>query len=300
MPAKLSADTKDALARDLPQSRSARATLLEALARYGTDRTRTRFVTHRNAVARLFFSLLDKRKAHAVVTAAGTRLRRSSSFAIALPARLRVATAAPSKGSQCKLEVRAAFLVCGSLAAGRGYHLEFVLGDRPRADRLALVLRRFGRAPKRTVRKRRHVLYYKDFDAIADVLGSIGAYAAVLHLSDVRALRETKNRIHRLVNTETANVERAAAAGAAHQRTIRYLESAFGLANLSVPLRETAELRLAHPDETLAELGARCNPPVGKPTLASRLAALASLARRLQRGRARREQRGRSSAKRIG
>ena len=134
------------------------------------------------------------------------------------------------------------------------------------------------------MRKQRVVLYYKDFDAIGDVLTTIGAFAAVLHLEDVRALRETKNRIHRLVNTEAANLERAAEAAAAQQRTIRYIASAYGIQNLTPALREIAELRLAHPEETLTELGRRCNPPIGKPTVNSRLTSLARLARRLKAG----------------
>jgi hypothetical protein len=300
MPANLSADTKDALARDVPADPSARAILLAALALYGADASKNQFVARRNAVARLFLSLRDKRQAHRVSMRPGTRFRHNPAFAIALPLR-RSRPPVPVRRAQRRLEARAAFLVCGSLASGvRGYHLEFVLPERALAGRLRQVLRQLGHDPKHMLRKRRHVLYYKDFDAIADVLGSIGAYAAVLHLSDVRALRETKNRIHRLVNTEAANLVRAAAAGAAHQRTIRYLESAFGLQNLTAAQREAADLRMAHPDETLAELGSRCSPPIGKPALASRLAALGRLARKLRRGHSRpREQRGRSGMKRI-
>ncbi len=183
------------------------------------------------------------------------------------------------------MEIRAAFLASGSLAAGsHGYHLEFVLPSSEAADRLVWMLRSTGRAPKRTVRKRRQVLYFKDFEAIVDVLTVIGAFGAVLRLEDVRAFRETKNRIHRLVNTEAANLERVAAAAATQRRVIEYLASAYGLPQLSPPLREIAELRLAHPDESLAELGARCNPSISKPTVSSRLASLARLAGKLRAG----------------
>ena len=123
-----------------------------------------------------------------------------------------------------------------------------------------------------------------EFDAIVEVLTLIGAFAAVLRLEDVRALRETKNRIHRLVNTEAANLERTAMAAAAQRRVITYLENAYGLRRLSAPLREIAELRLAHPDESLAELGRRCNPQISKPTASGRLAALARLAERVRHG----------------
>ncbi len=45
---------------------------------------------------------------------------------------------------------------------------------------------------------------------------------------------------------------------------IAYLADAYGLRNLSPALREAAQLRLAHPDETLAELGRRASPPSEK------------------------------------
>ena len=283
----ISADTKDALTRDVPKATHCRSALITGLALYGANNTRSVFITHRNSIARLFWSLLDDRKSHPIESRAATRLARLPTFAIALPDALRALPPKPALKCDRLMEIRAAFLACGSLAAGaHGYHLEFVLPARDLADRLVWMLRSTGRAPKRTVRKKRDVLYYKDFEAIVDVLTIMGAFAAVLHLEDVRALRETKNRIHRLVNTEAANLERAAAAAAAQRRIIEYVENAFGLSELLPPLREIAELRLAHPDESLAELGARCNPPIAKPTVSSRLSALGRLAARLRSGRA--------------
>jgi hypothetical protein len=181
------------------------------------------------------------------------------------------------------MEARAAFLACGSLSAGaQGYHLEFVLPEPAQATRLTWILRAVADAPKTMQRKTRTVLYYKDFEAIVGLLTIIGAHGAVLHLEDVHALKETKNRIHRLVNTEAANLERAAAAAAGQRETIEFLSSAYGLQHLSPALREIAQLRLRYPDESLSELGRRCNPPIAKPTVNSRLMALARLAKRLQ------------------
>jgi len=277
----ISADTKDALAREVPDAAHCRQALLAGLALYGAP-TGLEFVTHRNAIARLFFTLLDVRKSHSIETREATRLKRLPTFAIALPERLRGAPPKPAHKCDREIEIRAAFLACGSLAAGtHGYHLEFVPADARLATRLASLLRGTGRAPKETLRKGRRVLYYKDFEAIAEVLTRIGAFGAVLHLEDVRALRETKNRIHRLVNTEAANLERTAAAAAMQRRTIEFVASAYGLRRLSPALREIAELRLRHPDESLAELGRRCNPAIAKPTVSSRLAALGRLAERL-------------------
>jgi len=293
--ASTSADTKDALARDMPQALHCREALRTGLAYYGAQPDRSAFVTHRNSIARLFWSLLEDRKAHPIQSRAATRLARLPTFAIAIPESLRGAPPKPTLKCDRLMEIRAAFLACGSLAAGaHGYHLEFVLPNAQASERLTWMLRSTGRVPKRTVRKRRDVLYYKDFEAIVDVLTMIGAFGAVLHLEDVRALRETKNRIHRLVNTEAANLDRAAAAGAAQRAIIEFLENALGLSELSPPLREIAELRLAHPDESLAELGARCNPPIAKPTVSSRLTALTRLAGRLRGGRATTEVPGKS------
>lgn len=280
----ISADTKDALARDVPASVHCREALLWGLALYGAA-GKAEFVTHRNAIARLFWSLLSDRKSHPIETRSPTRLQHLPTFAIALPGELR--TDPPKAARKCDrlMEIRAAFLACGSLAAGaHGYHLEFVLASSPLAGRLEWTLRSAGVPPKLTARKGRTVAYYKDFDAIVELLTLIGAFGAVLRLEDVRALRETKNRIHRLVNTEAANLERTAAAAAAQRHVIEYLRSAYGLPQLTPALREIAELRLAHPDESLAELGRRCNPQIAKPTVSSRLTALSRLAERVRRG----------------
>jgi hypothetical protein len=273
----ISADTKDALTREVPTAVHCRQALLAGLALYGSRRHE--FVTHRNAVARLFWSLLEERKSHPIEMRAPTRLQRLPTFAILLPARLRLMPPKPLYKCDRLIEVRAAFLACGSLAAGaHGYHLEFVTRDDELAQRLEWMLRSAGVPPKKTRRKGRGVLYFKDFDAIVELLTRIGAFGAVLRLEDVRALRETKNRIHRLVNTEAANLQRSAEAAAAQRRVIEYLQSAYGLPRLSPALREVAELRLMHPDESLAELGRRCSPPIAKPTVSGRLGALARLA----------------------
>jgi hypothetical protein len=276
----LSADTKDALAREIPGAAHCRDALLRGLALYGRTRDSHYFVTQRNAVARLFRSLL---RGEHIEKIAGTRLRRVPTYRIALPDDLRELPGKPVHRCDRVMEARAAFLACGSISAGaQGYHLEFVLPDESRAARLEWMLRAVADAPKRMERKGRSVLYYKDFEAIVGLLTIVGAHGAVLHLEDVHALKETKNRIHRLVNTEAANLERAAAAAAGQRETIEFVSSAYGLQHLSPALREIAQLRLRFPDESLSELGRRCNPPIAKPTVNSRLMALARLAKRLQ------------------
>lgn len=270
----LSADTKDALAREVPSETHCREALLAGLTLYGARAigNASYFITHRSSVARLFQRL------------SAPRLRSE-----AVRGRYRVALSEvreprkPVRRCDRVMEARAAFLTCGSASAGaQGYHVEFVPADAHLAERLDWILRAVAPPPKVMKRGGRAALYYKDFEAIVEFFGVIGAHAAVLQLEDLHAVRETKNRIHRLVNTEAANLERVAGAAAAQRETIEYVSSAHGLHHLSRPLREIAELRLNHPDESLAELGRRCNPPISKPTVNSRLSALVRLARRLR------------------
>jgi hypothetical protein len=272
-------DVKDALARDVPSDPANRETLREALALYGARDGR--FVTRRASIARLFWTLLGEERHNHQIDRLATSNLGHHAFAIAVPGRAGGPPSLPTRRSDRAAEIRGAFLACGTIAAaGRGYHLEFAPAPE-RAQRLARLLQSFA-TPKSGRRKGRGILYYKDAEAIAGILAAIGAHAAVLELEDVRALRETKNRVHRLVNSEVANLQRTAAASATQSEWVRLLEGAVGLETLSPALREIAELRLAHPGESLAELGRRCRPPIGK--AAGRVASLRRLAQRVRTG----------------
>jgi hypothetical protein len=283
MRSSLSADAKDALARDVPAAAHCRLALRDGLAYFaGAEAEGKRVVrTRRASIARLVRSLGGERES-SVRRSVEPRLYRSTMYEVdaeasgALP---------PYPRARCdrRMELRAAFLACGSLAAPQaGYHLEFTAPSAEAAERIGRLIRAEGVEPNTMLRKGRTVLYLKGLDAIVVVLSAIGAHGAVLHLEDVRAVKETKNRIHRLVNTETANVVRAASAAAAQRDAIAYLADAYGLRNLSPALREAAQLRLAHPDETLAELGRRASPAVGKATINGRIVTLMRLVRRLR------------------
>jgi DNA-binding transcriptional regulator WhiA len=279
-PSTLSGDTKDALARAPVEAAHCRAALRDGLLVYGSDALTQRFRTQRPAIARLARGLFEDRRGAGVHKIPGTRLRRAPSYEIELTER--AMPRKPTARCDRRMELRAAFLACGSLAApARGYHLEFVPPTEAAALRLAGVLRAENLEPKLALRKGRRIVYFKNIDAITQVLATIGASGAVFHLEDQRALKETKNRIRRLVNTEAANVDRAMSAAALQRESIALIADAYGLRNLSKPLREVAELRLRYPTETLAELGRRCTPAVKKSTLNGRIAALMRLARGL-------------------
>jgi len=283
---RLSADAKDALAREVPRDEGVRAALRNGLVYYGAVLAGGVLVfrTRRPAVARLARTLFEEQRSAAPVRRGhDQRLYKATTFEIDLGDAGAGVPPKPRRRDERRAELRAAFLCAGSVAAPQhGYHLEFVFAGEAQAGRVSGLIAAEGVEPRRMLRKGRHVVYLKGLDAIVTVLGAVGASGAVLRLEDVRAVKETKNRIHRLVNTEAANVVRAAAAAAAQREAIQFLADAYGLRNLSPALREAAQLRLAHPDETLAELGRRCSPPVGKATINGRLAALMRLVKRLR------------------
>jgi len=276
----LSADVKDALARDLPRRPCCREALLRGLAYYGASGGA--FRTQRAAVARLFHALQPRDRATPVTAQTSKRLYRATVYVAELPEQPK---RPPKPTRRCcrRVELRAAFLACGSLSLpGKGYHLEFTATHAEAADRIAELLAAEGVRAKRADRRGRPLLYLKEGEGIVAVLGAIGAHGAVLHLEDVRAVKETKNRIHRLVNVEAANVARAVAAATRQRRAIELLRDAHGLQNLTPALREAAELRLNNPELTLGELAALCRPPASRATLNGRLQALMRLAQRYQ------------------
>ncbi|MEO6912641.1 MAG: hypothetical protein ABI182_01295, partial [Candidatus Baltobacteraceae bacterium] len=160
MASSLSGDTKDALTRELPSNGHCRDALLAGLALYGalpTQDDMSVFVTQRAAAARLFWTLLqpDEKKRHPIQKKTGARLYRTPRYEIKIPLRLQPIPAKPAHKCDRVMELRGAFLACGSLSAGaQGYHLEFVLSDELRAVRLGWMLRSTARAPKEIERKR--------------------------------------------------------------------------------------------------------------------------------------------------
>jgi hypothetical protein len=275
----LSVDAKDSLAHEIPQALHCREALRLGLLLYGVAENQGAFSTQRLAVARLGKTLFEL----PIRKIISSRLRGLPTYEIDVAELLPVTARKPSTRCDRRTEIRAAFLACGSLSEPqRGYHLEFAAPTNAAAQRLTAILHAEGRKPKQTRRRNALVVYFKDVDEITQLLTAIGAFKAVLRLEDVRALKETKNRIHRLVNTEAANVDRAVDAASRQREAIAFLADAYGLRHLTPPLREIAELRLEFPAETLAELGNRCRPPAGKSTVGARFAALNKLTARLR------------------
>lgn len=174
----------------------------------------------------------------------------------------------------------------------RGYHLEWLVFDPRTAHDLRRLLARMGWVAGVAARREGYAVYLKEGDAIAALLGRMGAHGAVLAFEQVRVLRDLRGRLNRMVNAETANLGKAAAAAAEQRADIRALAEAGLLERLPPPLRQLARARLEHPELSLRELGALLDPPAGKSTVAHRMRRLRELARALRAGEEPRLRRG--------
>ncbi|MGQ0512829.1 DNA-binding protein WhiA, partial [Bacillus sp. D-CC] len=81
------------------------------------------------------------------------------------------------------------------------------------------------------------------------------AHNALLRFEDIRIVRDMRNSVNRLVNCETANLNKTIGAALRQIENIRYIDETVGLDILPDKLREIAQLRRDYQDVTLKELG---------------------------------------------
>lgn len=182
--------------------------------------------------------------------------------------------------------LRGAFLARGSLSGpASAYHLEIPVRGELDARGLVGLMEKLGVEGRIGHRKRAPVVYIKESEQISRCLSVMGAHTTLLHFENVRIYKEMRNRVNRLVNCDTANVNKAVDAGVRQQENVKLVVDTLGLANLPSPLREIARLRLAHPGASLRELGELARPPLTKSCVNHRMRRLESLAQALRRER---------------
>jgi len=173
---------------------------------------------------------------------------------------------------------RGAFLAAGALSdPGRSAALEISCPSGEAAMALVGAGHRLGIAAKaREVRGVPRVVV-RDGEAIRVALAEMGATRTAHAWEEQRQRREVRAGVNRLVNFDDANLRRSAqAAVAACARVERALE----ILGDEVPehLREAGELRLAHRDASLDELGHHADPPLTKDAVAGRIRRLLAMA----------------------
>lgn len=181
--------------------------------------------------------------------------------------------------------LRGAFLASGSISdPQKSYHFEIVCQEQWQAQLLQELYHSFEIDAKIVQRKKYYILYLKEGAQIVDALNVMGAYVALMNLENVRIVKEMRGSVNRIVNCETANINKVVGAACRQVEDIRYIQNRIGLDELPPALREIAFIRLEYPDSSLKELGELCDPPVGKSGVNHRLRKLGEIAKKLGRG----------------
>ncbi|MBR1893237.1 MAG: DNA-binding protein WhiA [Lachnospiraceae bacterium] len=179
--------------------------------------------------------------------------------------------------------VSGAFLSAGSMNNPiRSYHFEIVCTSASQANMLMRLINSFGIESKMVQRKRYYVVYLKEGEQIIDMLNIMEAHQALLQMENTRIVKEMRNTVNRRVNCETANITKTVNAAVKQVNDIIYIRDAGYFGQLSEPLRQMAEVRLANPEAALKELGSLLSPPVGKSGVNHRLRKLSEIAENLR------------------
>ena len=178
-----------------------------------------------------------------------------------------------------RLCVREAFIKSGSISdPNKKYHLQILFKDENKAKELQQVLENFNIKAKIIRKGKDYMLYIKEGEEISNFLALIGANASVIKFEEIRVIREARNSINRLVNCETANLNKTINAAATQIEDIKTIKKENKFKGLSDNLKEIANLRLENPDATLEELANMLKKPISKSGVNHRLKKISQIA----------------------
>lgn len=260
--------------------------------------------TENAAIARRIYSLLKKTfQLHTeLLVRKKMRLKKNNVYIVRVPnqvqellAELQIVsegflfTPGISKGmirnNCCKRAyLRGAFLAGGSVnnPEGSSYHLEIASMYEEHCKALCQLANRFDLNARCIERKKGFVFYIKEGEKIIEFLSIIGAHQALFKFEDVRIMKDMRNSVNRIVNCETANLNKTIGAAVRQIDNIRLLQREVGLESLPEKLREVAEIRLQHPDLNLKEVGDMLKGSVSKSGVNHRLRKIDELAEKLR------------------
>lgn len=173
---------------------------------------------------------------------------------------------------------RGAFLARGSLTdPGRSAALEVTCPGGETAMALVGAAGRLGVSAKAREVRGVHRVVIRDGEAISAMLALMGATDTVRNWEELRQRREVRATANRLVNFDDANLRRSAQAAVA---ACARVERAMEILGEEIPehLKYAGELRLAHRDASLDELGHHADPPLTKDAVAGRIRRLLAMA----------------------
>ncbi|GET04993.1 DNA-binding protein WhiA [Ligilactobacillus agilis] len=181
--------------------------------------------------------------------------------------------------------LRGAFLAAGSVnnPETSRYHLEIYSLYEDHNNTICEMMNRYGLNARKTERRSGYITYLKEAEKIADFLSLIGATNSMLKFEDIRIVRDMRNSVNRIVNCETANMNKVADAARKQIENIDYIERTVGLSKLPDKLQAVAQARKAHPEVSLKELGELvAGGPISKSGVNHRLRKINEFAQKLQ------------------
>ena len=158
------------------------------------------------------------------------------------------------------------------------YHLEIIFGNEENLKEIRKILEKLGIKTKKMITANKKSIYIKEGEEISKFLALIGANKAVMRFEDIRIQKEMRGKVNRLVNCETANLNKTINASIEQIAAIKKLKDTGKFNKLNDNLKEIANLRLENPDMPLIELGKKLIQPVGKSGVNYRLKKIMELA----------------------
>lgn len=180
--------------------------------------------------------------------------------------------------------LRGVFLGVGSITdPGRAYHLELALKEEAKADWISSMLQNnYGLKAGVVMRKNSFICYLKEAENISDFLAAIGSVGTLLEFENTRAYKQIVNKINRVINCDTANINKVTDAATVQLEAIQILKEAEALKKLGEKYVEIAELRLENPELSLTDLGGLADPPITKSGANHRMKKILSEAMRIK------------------
>ena len=180
---------------------------------------------------------------------------------------------------QIRWLIKGIYLGAGSINnPEKKYHLEIGIAQKSDAEKIMEYLRSFNIKSNIIEKSSQYAVYIKDGEEISKFLALIGANKSVLRFEEIRVQREMNNKINRIVNCETANLNKTINASIEQIEAIKRLKHSKKFEMMDEPLKEIAQLRLENPNASLIELGKMLKNPVGKSGVNYRLKKIMEIA----------------------
>ena len=178
--------------------------------------------------------------------------------------------------------LRGAFLVNGFVNdPEKMYHLEISTNNEGEANFIRTLFDYYDLNSRISFWKKRWVVYLKRGDSIFEFLRLIGLQNALLYFQDIRARKDVLNTVNRLVNCETANLDKIVLSAAKQLHDIDVIEKKIGLKNISPKLSLVAEVRKNLPYASLQELTEEVDFKITKSGIYHRLKKISQIAESL-------------------